>query len=444
MPSLRPFRALRYAAAVGPDLSAVVCPPYDIIPPALGAALRERDAHNAVRVELPDPEPGGEPSTRYRAAARTLAEWRTAGVLVKERQPAVHIHEMTWDGSRGRAPGRARGVFVRLRLEPFGPGSGVRAHERTMTGPKEDRYQLLKATGVNLSPVVLLRDAAPGAVTALLDRLTTGAPDVVATTDDGVRHRMWTCAAATDAPEAPAGDVATLLELLGGGPLTIADGHHRYETTLRYQEERGRNRACESDPAWDYALSLLYDVSEAPPVLPTHRVLVSGPAGAALLDALAGLVDVERLADADAVLAAMSQRAPLPDADATGTGRIGLVSGDVAAILRVRPEAFTALQDASSSAASRGLDVNRLALMLERLGVDAAALAVGGRVAYVKDAGEAVAQTTRGEGVATFLLDGPPVTAVTRVAAATEVMPQKSTFFDPKAPTGLVFGPLEW
>ena len=82
--------------------------------------------------------------------------------------------------------------------------------------------------------------------------------------------------------------------------------------------------------------------------------------------------------------------------------------------------------------------------MLERLGVDAPALAAGGRVVYVKDAAEAIAQTARGEGVATFLLDGPPVTAVTRVAAATEVMPQKSTFFDPKAPTGLVFGPLEW
>lgn len=425
-------------------MSAVVCPPYDIIPAPLGVELRDRDPHNAVRVELPYPEPGGEPESRYRAAARALAEWRTAGILVKERQPSIYIHEMTWDGSRGRTAGRARGVFVRMRLEHFGPESGVRAHERTMTGPKEDRYQLLKATGVNLSPVILLRDAPPGAVTTLLDRVTPGAPDVVATTDDGVRHRMWTCPASPAENGALTGDVAELLDVLGGGPLTIADGHHRYETTLRYQEERARNRACESDPAWDYAMTLLYDVSEAPPVLPTHRVLVSGPAGSALLQALADLVDIEPLADADAVLAAMAQRVPLPDPEATGTGRIGLVSGDIAALLRVRPEAIAALQDASTSAASRGLDVNRLALMLERLGVDDAALAAGGRVVYVKDAAEAVAQTTRGEGVATFLLDGPPVTAVTRVAAATEVMPQKSTFFDPKAPTGLVFGPLEW
>lgn len=421
-----------------------MCPPYDIIPVLLGVALRERDAHNAVRVELPDPEPGGEPATRYRAAARTLAEWRTAGILVKDRQPAVYIHQMTWVTARGRTAGRARGVFVRLKLEQFGPDSGVRAHERTMTGPKEDRYQLLRATGVNLSPVILLRDAAPGAVTTLLDGLTAGAPDVVATTDDGVSHQLWVCPATTDADGVVTGDVGGLLAELGGGPLTIADGHHRYETTLRYQAERGRNRACESDPAWDYAMALLYDVSEAPPVLPTHRVLVSGPSGAALIEALGDLVDVEPVAHPAALLAIMARPEPLPAADATGTGRIGLLSGDVAAILRVRTAAIAPLQDAASSSASRGLDVNRLALMLERLGVDADALAAGGRVVYVKDATEAVAQTTRGDGVATFLLDGPPVTAVTRVAAATEVMPQKSTFFDPKAPTGLVFGPLEW
>ena len=331
-----------------------------------------------------------------------------------------------------------------MRLEQFGPDSGVRAHERTMTGPKEDRYRLLKATGVNLSPVILLGDAAPGAVTGLLDRSTQATPDVIAATDDGVRHRMWICPAATDESGAATGDVGELLALMGAGPLTIADGHHRYETTLRYQAERAQNRACESDPAWDYAMTLLYDVAEAPPVLPTHRVLVEGPSGAALLAAIGDLVDVQPMADPAAVLAEMARQEPLPDPDATGTGRIGLVSGDVAAVLRVRPGALADLQDRAGSAASRGLDVNRLSIILERLGVDAAVLAAGGRVVYVKEAGEAVARTGRGEGVATFLLDGPPVTAVTRVAAAAEVMPQKSTFFDPKAPTGLVFGPLEW
>ncbi len=444
MPTLKPFRGLRYAASLGADLSDVLCPPYDIIPAAQADELLARDPANAVRVELPRPEPGGEDDSRYRAAARALAEWRTAGILVKERAPAVYVHEMTWQTGGARTEGRARGVLARLRLETFGPGAGVRPHERTMTGPKEDRYRLLKATGVNLSPVILLagRD---GTVTETLDRVTAGPPAVTAHTDDGAVHRLWVVDVPVGEDGTPqAGDGTRLLTALSREPLTIADGHHRYETALRYRAERDTRRACESDPAWDYVMALLYDVAEAPPVLPTHRVLGEGPRGQALLDALGDLVEVEPLASAEAVVAAMATPADPATPEATGTGRIGLVSGDRAAILRIRPGALASLQDPATSEASRGLDVGRLALLLERLGVDAAALAAGGHVTYVKDAAEAVDQATRGGAAATFLLDGPPVTAVTRVAAAGEVMPQKSTFFDPKAPTGLVFGPLEW
>jgi uncharacterized protein (DUF1015 family) len=312
-----------------------------------------------------------------------------------------------------------------------------------MSGPKEDRFQLLKATGVNLSPVVLLADGGPHA-SAVLDRLTARDPDLVATTDDGVAHRVWVVPVERDEEGQAVGEEAELLAALGAHPLTIADGHHRYETALRYRGERDSRRACESDPAWDYVFALVYDLTEAPPVLPTHRVLLAGPSGDALLEALGDLVDVEPVDGPDALLTRMARAEPLPSADATGTGRIGLVSGDRAAILRVRAASMDALGDRAASDASRGLDVNRLAIMLERLGVDRDALAAGGRVTYVKDPAEAVALATGGGAAATFLLDGPPVAAVTRVAAAGEVMPQKSTFFDPKAPTGLVFGPLEW
>jgi uncharacterized protein (DUF1015 family) len=105
---------------------------------------------------------------------------------------------------------------------------------------------------------------------------------------------------------------------------------------------------------------------------------------------------------------------------------------------------MAALVHAGASAASQDLDVNRLGTVLARLGVDQEALAAGGRVGYVKDAADAVTLAQRGSAAAAFLLDPTPVRAVTRVAAAGEVMPQKSTYFDPKPPTGLLFGPLEW
>src|SRR5262249_48195690 len=161
-------------------------------------------------------------------------EWRTDGTLVKDRGSSVSIHEMRWPDGGPRVAGRARGVFARLRLEAFGPAAGVRPHERTMSGPKEDRFQLLKATGVNLSPVVLLAQH-DAATSALLDGLTAREADVCATTDDGVSHRLWVVPVALDDEGRATGDGAALLAALGAAPLTIADGHHRYETALRYR-----------------------------------------------------------------------------------------------------------------------------------------------------------------------------------------------------------------
>jgi hypothetical protein len=173
-------------------------------------------------------------------------------------------------------------------------------------------------------------------------------------------------------------------------------------------------------------------------------VLLDGPTGDELLTVLQESAEVERLDTAMQVLDHLARPAPTDEMTGTGSGRIGLVSGPVAAILRVPPVTPSTAVGPSASRASRGLDVNRLAGLLARVGVDQAALTAGTRIAYLKSAAEAVARVDRGEASAAFLLDPPPVTAVTEVAAAGEVMPQKSTYFDPKAPTGLLFGPLEW
>jgi uncharacterized protein (DUF1015 family) len=269
VPILRPFRALRFDPSSVGNLAAVVSPPYDVVGPAERARLIARHPANVVRLELPADEMGDGPDDRYRRAARTLAAWRSDGTLRKDPHPSIYVYEQNY-----RLPGTEiertqRGFFARLRLEPFGLESGVLPHERTLAAAREDRYKLLRATGVNTSPIVALYDDADGAGAAVLDGATERAPDVEVVDDDGVCHRMWAVPADGDGAER----VAPLLAAAGSGPLTIADGHHRYETALRYRDERRMSRSCEEDPAFDYVLALLVDAHEPLTVLPTHRIV---------------------------------------------------------------------------------------------------------------------------------------------------------------------------
>jgi uncharacterized protein (DUF1015 family) len=189
VPEIRPFRALRFDAASVGELAAVVAPPYDVIDPDQRAELIGRHPANVVRLEMPIEESGDGPDDRYRRAARTLAAWRSDGTLRKDGHPSVYVYEQVY-----RVPGTdiertQRGFFARLRLEAFGPGSGVLPHERTLPAPREDRYKLLRATGVNTSPVIVVFDDAAATSAAILAAATSAPADIDIVDADGVRHR---------------------------------------------------------------------------------------------------------------------------------------------------------------------------------------------------------------------------------------------------------------
>jgi uncharacterized protein (DUF1015 family) len=437
VPNLRPFRALRYNVPPS-DLSAVLAPPYDIIAPAQRLGLLGQHPHNAVRIELPA-DLGSDDEGAYQVAAETVADWRRSGVLVKDTEPTVTVHQMRWMGTEREH--LATGLLARLKLEDFGPGAGVLPHERTMSGPKQDRYRLLEATQMNTSPVVLLAGSDASATSAAVAVLIDREPDVETAGGDGVRHRLWVC---------PAQKASAVLELMASAPLTIADGHHRYETALAYRNARGAEisaaaeDAVDDDPAWGYLLVLIYPLDQSPPALPTHRVIRGRPCGEELLEQLRAYAGIEPLAGRAALLQRM-QEPPRFAPAATGTGRIGILTRDEAAILMLDRAATDALLAPGLSAASRGLDVNALTAIIDRTyGDDPETMAADGRLWYAKDAQAATQQVEDEQASACFLLDEMPATAISEVAAAGEVMPHKSTYFNPKAPTGILFSPLEW
>ena len=439
MPLIRPFRALRYDPEVVGDLGAVVAPPYDVLSEHDRGRLLARHPKNVARLDAPGDEPGDADDERYRRAARTLAAWRSDGTLHKDPRSAIYVSEQTFLVPGTDVERTQRGFFARLRLEPLEPGSGVRPHERTLAAAREDRYRLLRATGVNTSPVVGLYDDPSGRAAAILAELTAAPAAIDVRDGDGTRHRLWVADA-----DGPSRDlVAELVSIASAGPVTIADGHHRYETALRYRDERRMSRSCEEDPAFDYLLMLFLETTAEPlTVLPTHRLIAGlGDDGVeALWGGLDELFDVEP-AGGDELIAAFGGAT-----GRGGDGRFGLWTRGRGARLTARRGAFEPLLPTGGSAV-RGLDVVVLGAALDRLaGIAPESVATSDRVRFTKSAVDALDAVDAGrDGAdAAFLLEPTPVASIQAVAADGDVMPQKSTYFHPKALTGLVINPHEW
>lgn len=426
VPQLLPFRALRYNAADVPDLSAVLCPPYDVISEAERELLAARDPRNAVYVELPVGEPVGAISP-YEAAAHTFSRWIADGTLRRDERPVVYVYEQRYQAADG-SERAARGFFARLRLESYGPASGVLPHEHTLSGPKEDRFRLMSAVQANLSPVLFLYDNGDQGAAAekLMEALTSAPPEVEAPGPGGRLNRLWL------ADPAESDHARELMELAASGPLTIADGHHRYETALRYRAQPGAPNAA------NFVLALLYDAhSGGLGLLPWHRVLHGVAEGKALMATASEWFTVTPCRSSADLLGALAEDdPPVP-------GRIGLWTREGGALLQVDRERVARLLPTSASETLRWLDVTVLSSTLSRMiGSAPEELATNGKLTYVSDADAAVAQVESGAADAAFVLRPTPIEDVVAVAAAGEHMPAKSTFFHPKAATGLVFNPL--
>ncbi len=417
MAEVRPLEAVHYELGMVGSLEAVTAPPYDVIGAEKRKELLGRSPFNVVEVDLPEAPEGADP---YEHAAETFEEWLLQNVLKRDREPAIWPYAQEFTGPDGATRTR-RGFLARIRLEPYGPG-GVRPHERTQPGPKEDRLRLTRATRHNLSPIFALH---PGDAWSHLEPAL-GDPWGEATDDDGTVHRVWRIAD-------PAVHEAIAAEL-ADAELLIADGHHRYETARTYEAEVGAD-----DPGpHSYVLMSLVSLDDPGlAVFPTHRLLhgFEMPKYQELGKGLRELFDIEEVG-LDA----------LDPAGEEGVGVFGYVDSHHKQGYRLR------LRDPGAMAAAlpdkpdvyRGFDSVILETLVLRglLDLSTDDIAAKRGLAYDSDPASAIASIESGDRDALFMLRPTPVDAVREVAAAGETMPPKSTYFFPKLATGLVFNPL--
>jgi len=406
------------------DLTDVACPPYDVIADAQRDALLARNERNAVRLEhSAEPDP-------HAAAAETLAAWIADGTLARRDEPAAYYYRHATAADPDDPT--VEGVVVRVLLEPW--GDGVRRHEHTMPGPKADRLGLLRATRTQLSPILAIYFDRSERYRHVMSRA--WSDEWRARDGDGLLHQL----AAIEADD-------RLLGYLGRQTLFIADGHHRYETALAYQAEvrsdPGLSSAPLGDLAADWIMIMLVNAELTDmEIRPTHRLVLNGDA-----DALRGLAagddpNFEAIAVAPDSLASALEERRWDEAPAFGL----VLPGSDGYLLIGDPDGLAdRLRRERMSSAVRALDLAALhvAVLDDRLGIGADAVAAGQRLAYTRDEAEARERVASGEATAAILVRPTPLEQLAEVAAAGDVMPQKSTYFYPKLLTGLVFNPVE-
>lgn len=431
MADIVPFRGWRYDPALVQDMGRVISPPYDVIGRVQRRRLFDASPYNIARIITAEPDAAAPEGEQYHDAGERLRDWLEAGVLKQDDRPAIYVYEQEFDLAGER---RSRtGMIALVRLEAF--GKGVVPHERTLSGPKADRLNLLRATRAQFGQIFTVYSDPEQTVEGRLDAARSQEPLVDVTDGGGMAHRLW---AISDEPA-----VHAIQQVISERDLFIADGHHRHETAHNYRDENPR---CE---AANYRMMTLVNMSSGGLViLPIHRLVknVTDFRAGRLLEALHRDFEITALAGAGAE-ARERMSACMRDAAAAGRAAFGLYVNDGSCYAMALRE-DVALEGWSE--VQKRVDVNILQeLILDPiLGIDSERLASGTHVEYVNDVSplavpDAVAKVEAGDCQALFFVNSTPAEVVAAVARAGEKMAQKSTFFYPKVYTGLVINKLD-
>jgi uncharacterized protein (DUF1015 family) len=432
MADVRAFRAFRYDLGRVGAFREVVAPPYDVIDPTLQEALYARSPHNVIRLILNKERPDDdERENRYSRAARHLREWLHEGILTQDSARSLYVYHQHFE-IEGRRHTR-RGFLARVRLEPLGKGR-IYAHEETLAGPRADRLRLFQATQMNLSPIFGLYPDDEGTVQGLLDQAVGRSLPLEATDHLGVVSRLW--------PISDQHVHSQVCALMSPRPVFLADGHHRYETGLRYLEERRAASEVPNDEAApNFILMMLVSLSDPGLViLPTHR-LVSGVPGLTadrLRAVLSTHFEVEAVGRGDAGAQTAWE---LIQADG-GQDLLGFgTTDDSWQFARFRAPDAAARLAPDHSPAWRGLGVSILhVVLLDHL--FPAALAVRPQCRYVHLLREVTQALASRQCDLAVLVPPAAMDHVEQIAGNLEKMPPKSTYFYPKLLSGLVFNSL--
>ncbi len=432
MATIRPFRGVRYNPEKIADLSTVISQPYDRVRHGLQDKYYAQSPYTIVRIIKGKEKPGdNEENNVYTRARNYYQSWLQEDILMREQSPALYVLHQTTTLSNGSKKTR-KGLIAALELSRFDEGI-VLPHERTHSGPKVDRLNLMRATKVNFGHIFMLYPG--GRINELLGAAIEKQPgfELRELFESDVVQQFWPV---TD----PQVIQAVVEEMAPRRNLIIADGHHRYETALNYRDEM-REKYPDAPPNAGFNHRMVTLVSMEDPglvILPTHRLIYSYDqmSGPEALEKAKEHFEVNHVADQAALEAALAKAQP-------SNPRFGFYDGNYATLTLRDPAVLEKLLP-DRSPDWRLLDVSVLhELFIERvLGLDKEAVEAKTNIEYLRD--PQMGYDDVDEGKANFLLVMNPtrMEQVRDCTTAGEKMPQKSTDFFPKVISGLVMMPI--
>ncbi|MGA1846439.1 DUF1015 domain-containing protein [Deferribacter abyssi] len=411
---VKPFKGVRYNLEKT-LLKQVLAPPYDVISEEQKEKLKLKSPYNVVRLILPDGE------NKYEEAARLYNEWKEEGILIKDNEPSFYLYEQEYE-YEGKKYIRT-GFIGLMKLEEYGKGN-VYPHEKTLAGPKMDRFNLMKATKANFSQIFGLYIDKSNKLEKLFSLIKKDMPIASAVNDEGVKNSLWLISDDELKKE--------ISNFMRDKKIYIADGHHRYETALRYRDymRELNNDSDDEIKPYDFVMMMFVNFyDEGLKVFPTHRV-------------------VEYNNDFDNLMSNIKKMYDVRKVDSLDEGEGLLFNSEIPSflmyrkgdffIIRIRDEEYEKLHPIYRKVDTYVLQET---ILKGVIGYTDEKLLKKEGIYFVQNM-EQIGKIEKEKDIVAFIIKGVDIEIIREIAENGLVMPQKSTYFYPKLDSGLVFNDL--
>lgn len=420
MSLVKPFQGLVYSAAKINDFNKVICPPYDVISPEQEQVLQKRSPYNFIHVMLAKADAKhGEDDSRYARAGETLRKWLREGVLVQDNKPCIYFLKQEYK-ILGQKYSRM-GFLAVMKIED--DSARLHPHEKTHAGAKEDRFKLWTALKAACSPIFVCFSDRQKKVEGIFNRkVAPTVPFMDVVEDDGTRTLVWRL------DESAA--IAEIVDVFKDQNLFIADGHHRYEVSRRYREEQlARNPGATGEEPWNYVMTYFTNMdSKDLQIFPIHRIIRRFPADVSFLENLFRIDPVKKKEDLVLLLARAGRN----------EHTFGLYTKKGIQLLRLKNRSQLDEYIKEGSKDYRGLDSLILkSFVFDRLDIKSEDIMYSN-----KDIDECFSYVDNGQADAAFILNPVKIEQLRAIALNGEKMPPKSTYFFPKALSGIALHSL--